>query len=144
MSKPDLTDISKKMRDIDFVMLQTRTEGGRIAGRPMSNNRDVEYDGDSYFFLMDDSRTYNDVQKDPQVNLAMQGAKGLFGSPPVFISVEGAAEIIRDKAMFEAHWTPDMDRWATEGVDTPGLAMLKVHASRIHYWNGEDETEITI
>ena len=144
MGKMDLNDVSKQMRDIDFVMLQTRTDGGQIAGRPMSNNKDVEYDGDSYFFLMQDSRTFGDVQRDPQVNMAMQGSKGLFGAPPLFISVEGEAEIITDKAMFEAHWTSDLDRWAKDGVNTPGLAMIKVHASRIHYWNGEDEGEIKV
>jgi general stress protein 26 len=37
-----LSDLAKWMRDIDFAMLSTRTEGGAIAGRPMSNNGDVE------------------------------------------------------------------------------------------------------
>src|SRR5687768_1679324 len=100
MGKLKLQQLSKLMRDIDFVMLQTRTEGGKIAGRPMSNNRDVEYDGDSYFFLLQDTRTFADIRNDPTVNLAIQGSKGLFGAPPVFISVEGRAEVILDKAEF--------------------------------------------
>jgi general stress protein 26 len=144
MSHLTLSDVSKKMRDIDFVMLQTRTEGGEIAGRPMSNNRDVEYDGDSYFFVFDESRTFADVSREPKVNLAMQGSKGLLGKPPIFLSIEGEAEIIRDKSTFEEHWTSDMDRWAKQGADTPGLAMIKIHASRIHYWDGEDEGEIKV
>lgn len=47
MTKMSLADISKKMRDIDVAMLSTHTDGGAIAGRPMSNNREVDYDGDS-------------------------------------------------------------------------------------------------
>ena len=47
MADLSLSDISEKMRDIDFTMRSTRTEGGAIAARPMSNNREVEYDGDS-------------------------------------------------------------------------------------------------
>jgi len=144
MSQMSLPELSKKMRDIDFVMLQTRTEGGEIAGRPMSNNGDVEYDGDSYFFLMEESRTFADVQRDPKVSLSLQGNKSLLGKPPIFIAIEGEAEIIRDKAAFAAHWTSDLDRWARQGADTPGLAMIKVHATRIHYWNGEDEGEIAV
>ena len=144
MSKLGLEDIARQMREIDFVMLNTRTEGGKIAGRPMSNNRDVEFDGDSYFFLMDDSRTFSDVQADPQVNMAIQGSKGLFGAPPLFISIEGEAEIIRDKQAMTAHWTSDLERWWKDGINTPGLAMIKVHASRIHYWNGEDEGELIL
>ena len=41
-----LTDLAGKMCDIDFAMLSTHSEGGTIGGRPMSNNRDVDYDGD--------------------------------------------------------------------------------------------------
>ena len=47
MSEWTLDDISGKLRDIDFAVLLTHTENNEIAGRPMSNNRDVEYDGDS-------------------------------------------------------------------------------------------------
>jgi general stress protein 26 len=47
MPQMSLSDISEKMRDIDIAMLCTHTEGGAIAGRPMSNNREVDYDGDS-------------------------------------------------------------------------------------------------
>jgi len=43
MAKLNLHELSELMREIDFVMLQTRTEGCKIAGRPMSNNRDVEF-----------------------------------------------------------------------------------------------------
>jgi general stress protein 26 len=50
MGKLNLQQLSEMMRDIDFVMLQTRTENGQIAGRPMSNNKDVEYDGSSFYF----------------------------------------------------------------------------------------------
>ena len=53
MTDLTLEDISEKMRDIDFAVLSTRTEGGAIAARPMSNNRQVEFDGDSYFFALD-------------------------------------------------------------------------------------------
>ncbi len=144
MGDKTLTDIAKEMKDIDFVMLQTKTEGGQIAARPMSNNRDVEYDGDSWYFLFDDSRTFQDISRDPKVGLSLQGNKGLLGKPPIFIAVEGQAEIIRDKSTFAEHWTKDMDRWAKDGIDTPGLAMIKVHAGRIHYWDGQDEGEIRV
>jgi len=143
MSKMTLADLSKKMRDIDFCMLLTRTEGGYIAGRPMSNNGQVEYDGDSYFFTDSQTRTVGDLERDRKIGLSFQGSKGLLGAPPLFISIEGEAELIRDKARFKEHWTPDLDRWFKDGVDTPGLVLIKVHATRIHYWDGYDEGEIT-
>ena len=44
MADLSLAGISEKMRDIDFAVLSTRTEGGAVAGRPMSNNRQAEYE----------------------------------------------------------------------------------------------------
>ena len=139
-----LKDLAKAMRDIDFAMLTTRAEDGSLAGRPMSNNGEVEYDGDSYYFTWAHSRMARDIAAEPKVGLAFQGSKGLLGKPPLFVSVEGQAEIIRDKAAFAEHWTSDLDRWFEQGVDTPGLVLIKVHASLIHYWDGEDEGEIRV
>jgi general stress protein 26 len=144
MSQMTLSDLSDKMRDIDFAMLSTRAEGGQIAARPMSNNGDVDYDGDSFFFTFEQSHTVQDIQRDPQVGLSFTGAKGLLGKPPMFISVEGNAELIRDKAAFEAHWTKDLDYWFKDGIDTPGIVLIKVHASRLHYWDGQDDGEIKL
>ncbi|MBB5687507.1 pyridoxamine 5'-phosphate oxidase family protein [Sphingobium boeckii] len=139
-----LKDIAEKMRDIDFTMLSTRTDGGAIAARPMSNNRDVDYDGDSWFFTTEDSRMVSDIAADPTVGLTLQGKAGPLGLRPFFVAVEGRAELIRDKAQFEKHWTKDLERWWPQGADTPGLVLLKVHAERAHYWDGEDEGEVTL
>ena len=81
MADLKLEDISEKMRDIDFTMLSTRTPSGAIAARPMSNNRQVEYDGDSYFFTCEDTGTVRDIQSDPNVGLGLQGSPCV-GSEP--------------------------------------------------------------
>ncbi|WP_442680426.1 pyridoxamine 5'-phosphate oxidase family protein [Sphingomonas sp. ASY06-1R] len=139
-----LADIADRMRDIDFTMFSTRAADGSIAARPMSNNQEVDYDGDSYYFSYDDARTIEDIGRDNKVGLSFQGTAGMLGMRPFFVSVEGAAELIRDKAQFEQHWTSDLDRWFKDGVDTPGLILIKVHAQRVHYWDGEDEGEVSL
>lgn len=144
MPKLTLNDLSEKMREIDFTMLTTRTEDGSLASRPMSNNGEVEYKGDSFFFSFDSARTISDIERDPNVGMTLTGSKGLLGKPPIFIAAEGQAELIRDKAAFRDHWVPDLDRWFEQGVDTPGLILIKVHADRLHYWDGEDEGEVRV
>jgi len=139
-----LADLSEKMRDIDFCMLSTHAPNGAIASRPMSNNRDVEYDGDSFFFTCDASGTVPQIERDAQVGLGFQGKSGLFGARPFFAAVEGRAELIRDKSQFQTHWTRSLDAWFKQGVDTPGLTMIKIHAERIHYWDGEEAGEIKL
>ena len=144
MADLKLTDVAEKMRDIDFAVLSTRTEGGAIAGRPMSNNREVEFDGDSYFFTCDDTRTVSDIGRDPSVGLTYQSKSGMLGMKPFFITVEGCAELIKDKERFATHWSKDLDAWFKEGIDTPGLTLIKVVAERLHYWDGFDEGEIAL
>lgn len=144
MPSKSLQEIAVLMRDIDFTMLLTKSDDGALAGRPMSNNRDVEFNGDSHFFTMEDTRTVLDIRRDPLVAMSLQGTAGLFGKPPVFIAIEGTAEIIQEKLAFAAHWNKDLDRWFAQGVDTPGLSLVKVHASRLHWWDGEEEGDIVV
>ena len=144
MGDKSLPDISEAMRDIDFCMLSTRTAAGGIAARPMSNNREVGYDGDSYFFSCDDAHSIGEIEADPNVGLTYHAKDHLLGRPGIFISIEGKAELIRDKAEFEEHWTDGLDRWFRQGVDTPALVLIKVHADKLHYWDGEDEGDVTI
>lgn len=144
MSELTLDALAEKMRDIDYTMLITRTEGGELAGRPMSNNRDVRYDGESWFFTFERSRTVADIERDPRVALSLQGHEGLFGKTPLFVAVEGEAELIRDKAQFQAHWTEDLDHWFAQGADTPGVVLVHVRARRIRYWEGEDSGEFRL
>ena len=142
-----LADISEAMRDIDFCVLTTRAQDGSIGGRPMSNNREVEFEGTSRFFTYDHHRSAQDIARDPSVGLSYQGKAGLLGvvgKPGMFIHVEGEARLVRDKAKFAEHWTKDLEIWFKEGVDTPGLLLVKVAAERLHYWDGYDEAEILL
>ena len=146
MSKT-LADISEAMKDIDFCMLVSRAQDGSLGGRPMSNNRQVEYEGTSRFFTCDDARMIEDIARDPSVGLTYQGKAGILGvvgKPGLFVHVEGEARVIKDKAKFAEHWTPGLDRWFKQGVDTPGLTLLEIDARRIHYWDGEDEGEVKL
>lgn len=144
MSDMNFKELAHRMRDIDFAMLSTRTEGGALASRPMSNNGDVEYDGTSFFFSYESARTVSDIRGEPRVGMTLTGAKGLLGRPPLFIAIEGRAELITDKSAFAAHWTKDLDYWFPDGIDTPGVVLIKVQAERIRYWDGEDGGDIPV
>lgn len=143
VAEKTMADIAETMRDIDFTMLVTRGADGTFNSRPMSNNRDVDFDGDSWFFTFEATTKVRDIKRDPSVGMTMQGKGGLLGKPPIFLAIDGNAELIGDKAAFEAHWQPDLERWFEQGVDTPGLMLVKVRADRIQYWDGEDQGEVT-
>ncbi|QIL01614.1 pyridoxamine 5'-phosphate oxidase family protein [Sphingomonas sinipercae] len=146
MAEMTIEQLSEKMRDIDFCMLTTISDGG-LAARPMSNNREVAFDGDCFFFSDGDSRTVKDLERDPTAGLSFQGSGGLMGvvgKPGIFIAIEGKGELIRDKAQFEKRWQKGLERWWPQGIDTPGLTLIKVKADRVHYWDGGDEGEVKL
>ena len=142
--KQHLTHIAEAMKAIDFVMLNTHTKDGQIGARPMSNNQEVDYDGDSYYFTWEDCLMVDDIKRDPKVGLSLQGRGEQSGAPGIFISIEGKAEIVRDKTTFEKHWSPDLERWFEDGIETEGMVLLHVHATRAAYWDGDTEADFDI
>jgi general stress protein 26 len=104
----------------------------------MSNNGDVKYDGNSYFFTWENSELVKDLKQNPHVNLSFNGAK------KVFISVAGTGKIVKDKAVMEEHWTKDLDKWFDDGIDTMGVVMIQVKAQRIKLWDKEKEQEVKL
>ncbi|MFW8587949.1 pyridoxamine 5'-phosphate oxidase family protein [Rhizobium beringeri] len=144
MASMTLEDLSSQLKKIDFCMLSTNAGSGRISARPMSNNGDVEYDGDSWFFSYEDSRKITEIEGIDTVSLTFTAPPNLLGKPGIFIAVEGVASLVRDKAALEEHWIPDLERWFPEGVDTPGIVLIKVSASSIRYWDGEENGEVVL
>ncbi len=137
-NQKQISDIASKMRGIDIAILTTKAEDGEFAGRPMSNNGDVDYNGNSYYFTFEESHTVGEIERDPQVGLGFTG-RDLF-----YVSVAGKAELIRDKKEFKEHWTPELDRWFKDGAETPGVVMIKVRAHRMKYWDGMESGEVTL
>lgn len=138
-----LSDLAKRMAGIDIAILSTHTEGGEIANRPMSNNGDVAYDGTSHYFTFNSARVVRDIEQNPKVALGFTSEGGIFAKG-LYVAVEGRADLVRDKAEFRAHWTPDLDKWFDRGVDTPELVLIRVRASRITYWDGTEEGEVRL
>jgi general stress protein 26 len=141
MTKLALKDISDAMRHVDICMMTTK--GSALESRPMSNNKDVEYQGDSYFFTDANTDVARALGADPSVNLAYIDAPAILGKT-LYISVAGRADLVRDRAAMQAHWTSDLDAWFADGIDTPGLTMIHVKADSVKYWQGEDEGEVKV
>ena len=137
MASRSLSDLAQKMRNIDIAMLSTHTRSGDIASRPMSNNGEVEYDGTSYYFTFEEAHSVQDISGNAKVGLSFQ--TGGFQ-----VSVEGTATLVREKAPMKEHWSPDLDRWFEHGIDTPNIVMIQVDATRVHYWDGEEDGEIQV
>ncbi|MDA8596847.1 pyridoxamine 5'-phosphate oxidase family protein [Candidatus Pacebacteria bacterium] len=138
MEKNDLKKVAEAMKEIDFCMMTTVNGNGTMHSRPMSNNKDVEYDGDSYFFTCADTDKVSDIETTPRTSLAYQGGDMWF------IEVYGESSITDDREAMEPYWQENFSRWFKDGLDTDGLRMIKVSAKRISYWNKEEHGKIEL
>src|SRR5688572_33175959 len=91
--------VAKLMRDLDFCMFTTRTPRGGFHARPMSNNGEVEFDGDVWFFSAADSRKVREIQAEPTVHLAYVDLEDWR-----FVSMTGRARIVRDTKKKQELW----------------------------------------
>ena len=128
-------DKLKKLREIvkavDICMLTTVDERGDLHSRPMSNNREIEFDGDLWFFTYGSSHKVDEVGRVPKVNASFADVDA-----QLYASLTGRAEVVRDPAKIEELWQPQLRAWFPEGKETPDIALLKVSVERAEYWDG--------
>jgi general stress protein 26 len=141
--KVTIDHVADAMKGIDVAILSTHAENGSIASRPMSNNGDVRYDGTSYFFTHEGAACVSDIRRNANVALGYSSKGGVF-SGAVYVTAEGTAEQVQDKAAFDRHWTSDFDKWFDKGINTPGLVLLKVRAHRLKIWERNQEQELIL
>lgn len=120
--------VADAMARIDFCMLQTVGEHG-INTRPMSNNGEVQYDGDNWFFARATSTKVAEINADDRVQLTFSDPDG-----PSFISVWGTGQVVSDIALKRKLWHDGLERWFKNGPEDPEVTLIKVSADRIQTW----------
>ncbi|MDQ6788347.1 MAG: pyridoxamine 5'-phosphate oxidase family protein [Acidobacteriota bacterium] len=130
--------LNNLIEDIDFAMLTTVDTDGVLRSRPMST-QEAEFDGTLWFFTSDKTHKAEEIEKDNRVNAS-------YAAPDdnVYVSVSGAASISRDRAKMEQLWNPILKAWFPDGLDTPGICLLKVTVEQAEYWDSPSSTIVQI
>jgi general stress protein 26 len=124
------------IKDARISMLTTMTADGKHVSRPMAV-QDVEFDGDLWFFAYSDSDTVAEIRLHPQVNVSFSDDK-----QHAWVSVSGAAEQVTDQAKAEELWNPMLKAWFPDGLETPTLTLIKVHADTAEYWEAAHSSKV--
>jgi len=136
----DDTDARKKVtelvKDARICMFTTMTEDGRHVSRPMAL-QDVEFDGDLWFFAYADSNKARQIETHPSVNVSFSDSKN-----NSWVSIAGTAVRVEDRAKAEQLWNPLLKAWFPDGLDTPGVALIKVHAQSAEYWESAHSSRV--
>ena len=128
--------VKELVKDARICMLTTMTSDGKHVSRPMAV-QDVEFDGDLWFFTYSDSDLVAQVHSYPQVNVSFSDSK-----QHAWVSISGSAERSDDPAKAKELWNPLLKAWFPDGLETPNLTLVKVHADTAEYWESAHSSRV--
>ncbi|MEV4657652.1 pyridoxamine 5'-phosphate oxidase family protein [Micromonospora sp. NPDC049301] len=130
--------VTELVRAARICMLTTIAVDGRQVSRPMGL-QEIEFDGDLWFFAHADSAKIRQIRVNPEVNVAFSDQKR-----NAWVSVSGTATEGFDRARAERLWNPLLTTWFPDGLDTPGLTLIKLHASSAEYWDSPSSAMVNL
>ncbi|NIZ90360.1 pyridoxamine 5'-phosphate oxidase family protein [Kineococcus rubinsiae] len=130
----DRQHIADLVSNAKVAMLTTMTPEGRHVSRPMAL-QEAEFDGDLWFFAYEDSAKATQVAADPEVGVSFTDAKN-----HSWTSITGRARVVHDRTKAEQLYTRVLKAWFPDGLDTPGLVLIKIEADTAEYWEAPSST----
>ena len=129
-----LDKLTELIEDIRIAMLTTAMPDGTLRSRPMATQRS-ESDGDLWFFTRASAAKAEEIRANPHVNVS-------YALPREnrYVSVSGAATLVRDRRKMEELWDQLYQAWFPQGLEEPDLALLKVDVERAEYWDAPSST----
>ena len=124
-----VTKLNELIKDIPIAMLTTVDTDGALRSRPMATQK-MGPDGVLWFFTSADSPKAAEVGREHHVNIAYADQEH-----NRYVSVSGAASVVRDEAKAKELWNPFYKAWFPEGLDDPKLALLRVAPDKAEYWD---------
>jgi len=129
-----IPQIATLINEIDICLFATRGDDGQLHARPMSNNGQVEWNGQSWFFAPTDGRLVAELRADPAAVAAYRAEEGF-----AFVSVSGRATIETDQELKERYWLDDLERWFPNGPSDPNVALIRLDAEGAQWWTEDGD-----
>lgn len=120
------------LEDNDTILFTTESASGKLVTRPMSF-QDLEFDGDIWLMTKKDTAKYDEILRNPNVNI------GVFDKS--YASISGVAEIVEDDKLKEKYWNDFYEKLFDTEYDDPDLVMIKVNAQTAEYWETSNFTK---
>ncbi|RGC68002.1 Pyridoxamine 5'-phosphate oxidase [Micromonospora sp. MW-13] len=130
--------VTELIREARICMLTTIGLDGRLVSRPMGLQA-AEFDGDLWFFAHADSAKVRQLRVNPEVNVGFSDRRN-----DAWVSLSGTAQEEYDRARAEQVWNPLLKTWFPDGLDTPGLTLIRVHVSSTEYWDSASSTVVNL
>ena len=123
-----IAKIKELTKDIHIAMLTTVADDGTLHARPMATES-TSFDGTLWFITRIESGKVEEIREDSHVLVSYEQPKD-----GIYLSLQGRAGIIRDRATIKDHWYKGADGWFKEGSDDPAAALIQVKITGGEYW----------
>lgn len=121
--------IGKIIEDIGVCMLTTINQLGGLHSRPMYV-QEIDPEGSLWFFTSSESNLMQEISKIPVVNVTFSA----FGKDKFLSATALAYEAYNQQKMKEL-WTPALEVWFKEGIDTPDITLVRIDLQEVEYWD---------
>lgn len=130
----NISRLNDLLKNFNVAMLTTlQSRDGSLHSRPMIARQEV-VQGSLWFFSKFASGKVDEIRSGSQVNLSYQNVNA-----GRYISISGAAYILRDPAQLEAMWNDSYRTWFPQGLAEPELALIRIDVSEAEIWDGNDQ-----
>ncbi|PRX47989.1 pyridoxamine 5'-phosphate oxidase family protein [Salegentibacter salegens] len=137
LNRDEALDKMKSMvKDIKTCMLVTDFGNKPLSAVPMTT-KEVDKEGNIWFFSRLDSDHNGDIAKDNDVQLLFSDTSDM-----EFISIYGKASIETNEGVLKEFYGKMDDAWF-DGVDDPNLTAIKVVPKEAYFWDNKQNKFVT-
>lgn len=123
--------VKKLIDKIETAMLTTISAEGLVS-RPMKT-QDIEFDGDLWFLTSKETDKYQELLKNPSVNVAYVDKS--------YVSIRGTAELVEDIERKKELWSPRYEAYLGTTYEDPKVVLIKVNTEAAEYWETGNTTK---
>ncbi len=113
--------------DLTIAMFTTVDADGTLTSRPMAR-QEVDPTAEMWFITARDSRQVAHITAQPHVGIT-------FSSPSTWVSLQGTATVVDDRAKLEERWNTFAEAWMPEGPEDPNVVLIRVDLEGGEYWD---------
>ncbi len=130
--------IGKIIEDIGVCMLTTINQLGGLHSRPMYV-QEIDDEGSLWFFTSSKSNLMEEINKIPIVNVTFSA----FGKDK-FLSATALAYEAYDPKKMKELWTPALEVWFKDGIETPDITLVRIDLQEVEYWDSPSASFVKV
>ena len=127
-------DVAALINRIDICVLASRAEDGELHARPMSNNGEADWDGQSWFLAPSDGRLVAELRANPEAVTTYRAETGY-----TFVTISGRTTLETDPSLKRRLWLDELERWFPNGPEDPNVTLIRLDAEAAQWWTEDGD-----